>query len=98
MLPWLSSGVAEPARLTLLYVTIAATLGTWLAGFAASMYGWWSHHAALKVVVDNKMLPPDLEAFLAHTEDRIITQRKPDGHAFVHRTLQTQLVRELAFV
>ncbi|KOV84142.1 NACHT domain-containing NTPase [Nocardia sp. NRRL S-836] len=97
-LPWLVAGVEGPSRPILLYATVAATTGVWLAGFGTSMYGWWSNRAALRAVVKKDLLPKDLEAFLAHTDDRVITQRKLDGHAFIHRTLQRKLVEELTLV
>ncbi|ANZ35656.1 hypothetical protein BBK82_05755 [Lentzea guizhouensis] len=97
-LPWLTTGMTGSMRATVLYATAAATTGIWLAGFGASMYGWWSHRTALRLVVRKDMLPEDLNMFLAHTDDRIITLRKLDGHAFIHRTLQRKLVEELSLL
>lgn len=96
--PWLREWVSEPARPVLTYLVIAATLGVWLPAFAASMYGWWSYRAVRRLMAREDRLPPDLEAFLAHTDDRIITQRKLDGHAFIHRTLQRKLFEELTLL
>lgn len=93
---FLSGSVAEPLRPALLHATIAAITGIWLAGFAVSLHGWWSHRTALRLVVRAGMLPRDVAAFLAHTEERVVTRRRLDGHAFLHRTLQSHLAATAA--
>ncbi|MEV6238155.1 AAA family ATPase [Lentzea sp. NPDC051838] len=91
--PLLSLAVAEPLRPAMLHLTIAMVAGIWLSGFARSLQGWWSHRSALRDVVIDGVLPLDVESFLTHTEDRVITRYRLDGHWFLHRTLQTHLAQ-----
>ncbi|MDX3662757.1 NACHT domain-containing protein [Streptomyces sp. ID05-26A] len=75
-------------------LVIGTALGVWLPGIAMSLQGWWSYRTALRLIRRDGMLPRDMASFLAHTEERIITRRRLDGHAFLHRTLQSHLAAQ----
>ncbi|HEX6346946.1 NACHT domain-containing protein [Umezawaea sp.] len=69
------------------HLMLAATAGAWLAAFAVSLHGWWSHRVAVKTVTRAGLLPADLDAFVASG----VLREVPDGYAFAHRTLRTHL-------
>jgi len=69
------------------HLMLATTTGVWLAAFAVSLHGWWSHRLAVKTVTRAGVLPDDLDAFVAAG----VLREAPDGYAFAHRTLRTHL-------
>lgn len=72
------------------HLMLSATAGVWLAAFAVSLHGWWSHRQAVKTVTRAGLLPADLTAFVA---DGVLRETR-DGHAFAHRTLRAHLARD----
>ncbi|MEO6088048.1 MAG: AAA family ATPase [Umezawaea sp.] len=71
------------------HLMLSTTTGVWLAAFAVSLHGWWSHRVAVKTVTRAGLLPVDLDAFVAYG----VLRKTPDGYAFAHRTLRTHLAR-----
>ncbi|PRY34606.1 NACHT domain-containing protein [Umezawaea tangerina] len=72
------------------HLMLAATVGVWLAAFAVSLHGWWSHRVAVKAVTRAGVLPADLAAFVAEG----LLRAGPDGYAFGHPTLRRHLARD----
>lgn len=72
------------------HLMLAATAGVWLAAFAISLHGWWSHRAAVKTVTRAGVLPADLTTFVADG----LLRPGPDGYAFDHHTLRRHLARD----
>lgn len=89
---FISPAVNTEWQAVLVHATVASILGVWLAGFTASLHGLWSHRATLRKVFRSDLLPLDISTFLEHLEERIVTRRRLDGYAFLHRTLQSYLV------
>ncbi|WP_143466982.1 NACHT domain-containing protein [Lentzea kentuckyensis] len=89
--------VPDPGmRPTMYFILLATGVGMWLAGFAVSLSGWWSHTSAVRAIVESDTLPRDIDEFFAHAEDRVIMRKTVLGHAFLHRTLQSHLASRSA--
>jgi len=72
------------------HLMLSTTAGVWLAAFAVSLHGWWSHRVAVRTVTRAGLLPADLADFVADGVLRI----GPDGYAFGHHTLRRHLARD----
>ncbi len=72
------------------HLMLSATAGVWLAAFAVSLHGWWSHRVAVRTVTRAGVLPVDLAGFVADG----VLRKGPDGYAFDHHTLRGHLARD----
>ena len=72
------------------HLMLSTTAGVWLAAFAVSLHGWWSHRVAVRTVIRAGVLPDDLDTFVAEG----VLREVPDGYAFAHRTLRAHLARD----